>query len=85
MIPQSLPSSALAAGLALALAVLLAASPAGAQPSANLPVIGWLVFEAGQGGLYGFRQGLRELGYVEGENIAIESRSPEGSSDRLVE
>jgi putative ABC transport system substrate-binding protein len=31
----------------------------------------------------GFRQGLRELGYVEGQNIVIESRSAEGSVDRL--
>jgi putative tryptophan/tyrosine transport system substrate-binding protein len=39
----------------------------------------------GEGGLDGFRQGLRELGYVEGQNIAIEARSPEGTADRLVE
>jgi putative ABC transport system substrate-binding protein len=71
-----------ALGPALSLAVALATSPAGAQRPANVPVVGWLVFEAGQGGLDGFRQGLRELGYVEGQNIAIESRSPEGSSDR---
>src|SRR6266446_2467734 len=31
----------------------------------------------------GFRQGLRELGYIEGQNIVIESRSAEGSVDRL--
>jgi putative ABC transport system substrate-binding protein len=56
-----------------------------AQPPANVPIIGWFVFESGSGALDGFRQGLRELGYVEGQNIAIESRSPEGSDDRLVE
>ena len=31
----------------------------------------------------GFHQGLRELGYVEGRNISIESRWSDGSPDRL--
>jgi putative ABC transport system substrate-binding protein len=29
------------------------------------------------------RQGLRELGYIEGQNIALEYRSAEGKSERL--
>ena len=31
----------------------------------------------------GFRQGLRDLGYVEGRNLLIEVRSAEGNSERL--
>jgi putative tryptophan/tyrosine transport system substrate-binding protein len=31
------------------------------------------------------REGLRELGYVEGQNIAFEFRSAEGKLDRLPE
>jgi putative ABC transport system substrate-binding protein len=34
------------------------------------------------GRLEAFRQGLRELGYVEGQNIAIESRWTEAGHDR---
>lgn len=33
----------------------------------------------------GIRQGLRELGYVEGHNLSIEWRSSEGHNDRLAE
>jgi putative ABC transport system substrate-binding protein len=32
-----------------------------------------------------FRQGLRDLGYIENQNIAIEYRSAEGRVDRLVQ
>jgi putative ABC transport system substrate-binding protein len=75
----------LATRFALILTILFAALPAGAEQPANIPTVGWLVFEAGEGGLEGFRQGLHDLGYVEGQNIAIETRSPEGTADRLVE
>jgi putative ABC transport system substrate-binding protein len=73
------------ATLFVLITILSTALPAGAEQPANIPTVGWLVFEAGEGGLEGFRQGLHDLGYVEGQNIAIETRSPEGTGDRLVE
>jgi putative tryptophan/tyrosine transport system substrate-binding protein len=71
--------------LALILTVLPTALQAGAEQPANIPTVGWLVFESAEGGLDGFRQGLRELGYVEGQTIAIEARPPAGTADRFVE
>jgi putative ABC transport system substrate-binding protein len=35
--------------------------------------------------LRGFRQGLKDTGYVEGENVALEYRWAENQSDRLAE
>jgi len=73
------------------LLILLAGSavawpaPAGAQQKA-LPVIGFL--SSVSTGLAAphvaaFHQGLSETGYVEGQNVAIESRWAEGHPDRL--
>jgi len=53
---------------------------------AAMPVIGFLrsnsLADAGHL-LAAFRQGLKEAGFVEGQNIAIETRSAEGHNDRL--
>ncbi len=57
------------------------------QPS-RVPRIGYLEFGSAAPGtpyLEAFRQGLRDLGWVEGQNIAIELRSAEGKHDRLPE
>src|ERR1700730_16137753 len=47
-----------------------------------MPVIGFLSSTAPRW-LAAFRQGLSETGYVEGQNVAIEYRSAEGSYDRM--
>lgn len=72
----------------LAVAVLVVPLAGEAQQPASLPRIGWLspgsVSDARTSRyLQAFRQGLRELGYVEGQNIAIEFRWAEGQYDRL--
>ena len=52
-----------------------------AQKPTKVPKVGYLISAAGVSAQYeAFRQGLRDLGYVEGQNIAIEYRSGEGSS-----
>jgi putative ABC transport system substrate-binding protein len=67
-------------------AMLLALSmPAAAQPPQTSPRIGFLgvnSLAAIAARVEAFRQGLRELGYVEGLNIVIEYRSAEGNVDR---
>jgi putative tryptophan/tyrosine transport system substrate-binding protein len=53
-----------------------------------MPVIGLLhptSLEAFFDRLRGFRQGLKDIGYVEGENVTIEYRWAEGQYDRLPE
>lgn len=72
--------------ITLTLHVLAAPLIAEAQPAGKVYRIGELrgaapnqshpVSEA-------FRQGLRDLGYVEGQNLVVESRSAEGRVDRL--
>ena len=56
------------------------------QPAATMPRIGFLGVAAPAAWrprLDAFRAGLRDLGYVEGKNIAIEFRFAEGRYDRL--
>ena len=70
----------------LIIAFLGGVAIAEAQQPTKVPRIGFLV--ANSPSVYtarieAFRQGLRELGYMEGKNIIIESRSAEGNLDLL--
>ena len=71
--------------ICLALTLLLL-TVAEAQQSAKIPRIGYLVAVSPSvvaARIEAFRQGLRELSYVEGKNIVIETRYAEGKLDRL--
>src|SRR5262245_37581555 len=69
----------------LATVFVATVSLAEAQQPAKIPTIGFM-----RGGsptdpeADAFRQGLRELGYVEGKNIIIDFRNTEGKTDRLA-
>ena len=69
--------------------ILLVTVPfAEAQQAKKLPRIGYLSAgspSTNSARIEAFRQGLRELGYVEGKNIVIEYRYAEGKLDRLSE
>ena len=57
-----------------------------AQQTAKLPRVGWLSpgsQTSDQNFLASFRDGLRELGWMVGQNIAIESRWADGKFERL--
>jgi len=74
----------------LSLLILFAFSvPAEAQHPKNILRIGYLapVFSCAGSvpSLESFRQGLQELGYIEGQNTILECRSAAGNSDRLRE
>jgi len=66
----------------LVLGLLAAPLPAGAQETGKIPRIGFLASGGGSSLKY-LRKGLRELGYVEGENIVIEKRAAKRKHERL--
>jgi putative ABC transport system substrate-binding protein len=72
--------------ITLTLGILAPALGAEAQQTKKVPRIGFLSAPAPStisARIEAFRQGLRELGYVEGQNIVIEYRYAEGKFDRL--
>ena len=57
-----------------------------AQPAKKIPRIGYLAAVSASADaprLEAFRQGLRELGYVEGQNIIVDYRHEAREFDRL--
>jgi putative ABC transport system substrate-binding protein len=68
------------------LALGVASLAAEAQQAAKVARIGYLVTNLASNPhlLEAFRQGLRDLGYVEGRNLVIEYRDAEGKPDRLA-
>lgn len=72
--------------------ILLLAGTAGAWPLAaraqqrSLPVVGFVRSASNADAQYlvdAFRQGLKDTGYIDGQNVTIEVRSGEGRQDQL--
>jgi putative ABC transport system substrate-binding protein len=75
----------LALGIISILMALFSPDTAGAQQTGKVPRIGILATSRTSGPhmLEAFRQGLRELGWVEGRTVMIEFRSADGQIERL--
>ena len=72
----------------LALGLLVVSLAGAAQPSAPVPRIGLLSVLSpalGESKAEGFRQGLRELSYIEGQNILLEARWAAGHREQLAD
>src|SRR3972149_5334048 len=85
VVGRTMRLSSLGVIVTLALCLLLTPLAADAQQAGKVPRIGFLFY--GSPGpspeLDAFRQGLRELGYIEGQNITIEYRFASGRGERL--
>ena len=70
--------------VAFGLGTLAASLTSFAQPQTKVWRIGFLAAGSSSTQFYdGFRQGMRNLGYVEGKNLVLESRFAEGRYERL--
>ncbi len=67
----------------LVLALLVPSRAADAQQPTKISRIGYISPGVPRAYTEGFRQGLRDLGYVEGRNIIVEWRFAERKADRL--
>src|SRR5215831_14786880 len=77
-----------AAAILVATVLLAFGVIAEAQQQKKIPRIGYLGLSAAPTSTYridAFRQGLRQLGYVEGKDFVIEYRFADGKVDRLNE
>lgn len=63
--------------------LLIGAFPAGAQTAAKVYRIGFVNPVSAGPQVVAFREGLRELGYVEGKNMTLEARFAEGRAEAL--
>src|SRR6516162_7859243 len=75
--------------IAVLTSLLAAPKPSSAQQiPAKLPRVGWIWAGRSAGNpteVAGFRQGLKELGYIEGQNIVVDYRFGEGRRDRIAD
>jgi putative tryptophan/tyrosine transport system substrate-binding protein len=71
--------------IAVVLTSLMASLATAASPAAKLSRIGLLTFGAAPTLRDVFRQSLRDLGYIEGQNLAVEERDAGGKDELLPE
>ena len=69
---------------ALLALILTTIHRAEAQQPRKVPSIGFLSTGSPRPNFEAFRLGLRDLGYIEGKNITIESRFAEEKFDRFI-
>jgi putative tryptophan/tyrosine transport system substrate-binding protein len=71
--------------LALSAMLLTVSFPAKAQqPASRIPRVGYLALSR-SAGTEAFLQGLKDLGYVEGQNVTVEYRFAEGNAERFAD